>query len=81
MDLTMPVIDGLQATRMLKADPATAAIPIIALTARASSEDRAAAKAAGCDAFLAKPVEPRHVAAEVRRILENGDGPRAGMGP
>jgi len=69
MDLTMPVIDGLEATRMLKADPATAAIPIIALTAHAMQEDEAAAEAAGCIAFLAKPAEPRVVAAEVKRVL------------
>ncbi|HLM68019.1 MAG TPA: response regulator [Longimicrobium sp.] len=69
MDLTMPLIDGLEATRMLKADPATAAIPIIALTAHAEREDRAAAEEAGCVSFLAKPVEPNRVAVEVRRIL------------
>jgi two-component system cell cycle response regulator DivK len=69
MDLTMPVIDGLEATRMLKADPATAAIPIIALTAHAMQEDQAAAAEAGCVAFLAKPAEPRAVAAEVERVL------------
>jgi two-component system cell cycle response regulator DivK len=69
MDLTMPLVDGLEATRMLKADPATAAIPIIALTAHAEIEDRAAAEAAGCVSFLAKPVTPGHVAVEVRRVL------------
>jgi two-component system, cell cycle response regulator DivK len=69
MDLTMPVIDGLEATRRLKADPATAAIPMIALTAHAMREDRAAAAEAGCVAFLAKPAEPRAVAAEVGRVL------------
>lgn len=69
MDLTMPVIDGLEATRMLKADPATAAIPIIALTAHATPEDETAAHEAGCVSFLSKPVEPRKVAAEVRRVL------------
>lgn len=69
MDLTMPVIDGLEATRMLKADPATAAIPIIALTAHAEAEDREAAVAAGCASFLAKPVAPTRVAIEVSRIL------------
>jgi CheY-like chemotaxis protein len=69
MDLTMPVIDGLEATRMLKADPATAVIPIIALTAHAMQEDQAAATAAGCIAFLAKPAAPADVAAEVGRVL------------
>jgi len=69
MDLTMPLIDGLAATRLLKEDPATAAIPVIALTAHATDEDRTAAVAAGCDAFLSKPVEPARVAEEVRRVL------------
>ncbi|HEX8696380.1 MAG TPA: response regulator [Longimicrobium sp.] len=69
MDLTMPVVDGLEATRMLKADPATSTIPIVALTAHAMLEDRAAAEAAGCVSFLSKPVEPGKVAAEVRRVL------------
>lgn len=69
MDLTIPVIDGLQATRMLKADPATSGIPIIALTAHVAHEDRTAAKEAGCISFLSKPVEPRRMAVEVLRIL------------
>jgi two-component system, cell cycle response regulator DivK len=69
MDLTMPLLDGLAATRILKADPATANIPIIALTAHAMEEDLAAAEAAGCIAFLAKPVAPVLVAEEVQRVL------------
>jgi CheY-like chemotaxis protein len=69
MDLTMPLIDGLAATRLLKEDPATASIPVIALTAHATEDDRTAAVAAGCDSFLSKPVEPARVAAEVRRVL------------
>lgn len=69
MDLTMPVIDGLEATRMLKADPTTSRIPIIALTAHGEPGDREAAEQAGCVSFLAKPVAPNHVAVEVRRIL------------
>ena len=72
MDLTMPGMDGLEATRLIKADPSTAAIPVVALTASTRCEDVAAAQAAGCDGFLAKPVEPRRVADEVRRILTNG---------
>jgi two-component system cell cycle response regulator DivK len=73
MDLTMPVLDGLEAVRMLKADPATAAIPIIALTAHATPRDEAAAQEAGCVSFLSKPVEPRKVAAEVHRVLAARD--------
>src|SRR5206468_3937931 len=48
MDITMPVLDGLQATRLLKADPATAGIPVVALTAHTQDEDIAAAAEAGC---------------------------------
>ena len=77
MDLTMPVVDGIEATRMLKADPATAAIPIVALTACTQPSDVMAAEEAGCAAFLTKPVEPQRVAAEVRRILAGGAGDRA----
>jgi CheY-like chemotaxis protein len=77
MDLTMPVMDGLEATRRLKADPATAAIPVVALTACSQREDMDAAEEAGCEGFLVKPAEPRRVAAEVRRILAGGGAPSA----
>jgi CheY-like chemotaxis protein len=69
MDISIPIIDGLLATRILKADPATASIPIVALTAHALADDRARAAEAGCDAYIAKPAEPRHVAAEVARLV------------
>ena len=57
MDMSLPVMDGLEATRRIKADPATKAIPIIALTANAMVEDRDRAMAAGCDDFDTKPVD------------------------
>jgi CheY-like chemotaxis protein len=57
MDLTLPDIDGEEATRRIKADPATKGIPIIALTANAMSADREKAIAAGCDDFDTKPVD------------------------
>ena len=57
MDMGLPVMDGWEATRRIKADPATQAIPIIALTAHAMAEDRDKALAAGCDDFDTKPVE------------------------
>ena len=70
MDISIPRIDGWEATRILKADPATARIPVIALTAHALPEDRDRATAVGCDGYLAKPIEPRRVLEEVQRALE-----------
>jgi len=69
MDISIPKIDGWEATRRLKADQATRDIPIIALTAHALEEDRERALAAGCDGYLAKPVEPRRVVEEVQRFV------------
>jgi len=69
MDISIPKIDGWEATRRLKADQATRDIPIIALTAHALEEDRERAIAAGCDGYLAKPVEPRRVVEEVQRFV------------
>lgn len=69
MDISIPLLDGYEVTRRLKADPATAHIPIVALTAHAMPEDRARAAEAGCDTYLAKPVEPKRVAEEVTRLL------------
>ena len=57
MDMSLPEIDGWEATRLLKADPATNAIPIIALTAHAMAADRDQAVAAGCDDYDTKPIE------------------------
>lgn len=69
MDISIPVIDGYEATRRLKADPETAKIPVMALTAHAMAEDRIRAAEAGCDAYLSKPAEPKEVVAEVWRLL------------
>ena len=69
MDVSMPLIDGWQATRTLKQDPATCPIPIIALTAHSRTEDRKLAGEVGFDGYLAKPAEPRIVLEEVHRFL------------
>jgi CheY-like chemotaxis protein len=69
MDVSIPLIDGWEATRRLKADPDTADIPIIALTAHALESDRERATAVGCDGYLAKPAEPRLVLATVQARL------------
>ncbi|HEX7119616.1 MAG TPA: response regulator [Longimicrobiales bacterium] len=69
MDISIPIIDGWTATETLKRDPATAHIPIIALTAHALAADREKAHAIGCAGYLAKPCEPRKVVAEVERVI------------
>jgi two-component system, cell cycle response regulator DivK len=73
MDVSIPVIDGWEATRQLKADPSTAHIPIIALTAHALASDRQKAIDVGCDDYIAKPAEPRVVLAAVQRHLRNAE--------
>ena len=69
MDISIPKMDGWEATQRLKADAETRDIPIVALTAHALEEDRQKAVQAGCDGYLAKPVEPRRVVQEVERFL------------
>ncbi|MFS8636906.1 MAG: response regulator [Gemmatimonadota bacterium] len=69
MDISIPIIDGWTATEMLKKDPETAHIPIIALTAHALAADREKAPALGCAGYLSKPCEPRTVIAEVERVI------------
>lgn len=69
MDVVMPVMDGLEATRRLKGDPATKEIPVVVLTALARPSDREEAERAGGDAFLSKPCLPKAVLAEVNRLL------------
>ena len=69
MDLQLPVLDGLEATRRIKSDPATSHIPVIAVTSYAMSGDNQNAFAAGCDAYFAKPVSPRALLAKIREYL------------
>lgn len=73
MDMSLPVLDGWEATRRLKADPATAGIPVIALTAHAMSEDRDRALAAGCDDYDTKPIDLERLLAKMNGLLE-GNG-------
>lgn len=72
MDLDLPVVDGWEAIRQLKADPATRNIPIIALTAHAMAGDREKALAAGSDDFDTKPVELDRLLAKIRSALAKG---------
>lgn len=69
MDISMPVMDGLTATRHIKADGALSSIPVIALTAHAMASDEAMARDAGCDGYISKPVMPKDVRAEVERWI------------
>jgi len=69
MDMSLPVIDGWEATRRLKADPATAAVPIIALTAHAMDSDREQAMAAGCDDYDSKPVDLPRLLGKIENLL------------
>ncbi len=78
MDLSLPGIDGWEAVRRLKADPRTQGIRVVALTCHALAGVRESALDAGCDAFLAKPCLPQDVVAEVRRILDLEQDPKAG---
>ena len=70
MDMSLPVMDGWTATRTLKGDPATSAVPIIALTAHAMSGDEAKAREAGCDEFDTKPVELKRLLSKMEALLE-----------
>jgi two-component system cell cycle response regulator DivK len=69
MDMSLPNLDGWEASRQLKADPATVGIPIIALTAHAMAEDREKALAAGCDEFETKPVDLASLLAKMETLL------------
>jgi CheY-like chemotaxis protein len=80
MDLGLPVIDGHEAIRLLRATPSTRDIPVIALTAHALDADREQAREAGCDAFETKPVVLSRLVARIEALLGPGR-PQAGPPP
>jgi len=69
MDIQLPIMDGYEATRRIKSDPATKSIPIIVVTSYALSGDEGKAREAGCDAYVTKPYSPRQLLAKVREFL------------
>jgi two-component system, cell cycle response regulator DivK len=69
MDIQLPVMDGYEATRRIKSNAELKSIPVIAVTSYALSGDEAKARAAGCDAYVAKPFSPRQLLAKVREYL------------
>lgn len=81
MDLSLPVMDGWEATRRLKSDPRTASIPVVALTGHALAGISEGAKKAGCDAFVTKPCLPEDLVKEIRRVLGRARDGRPASGP
>jgi len=69
MDLSLPVMDGWEATRQIKADPATQGIPVIALTAHAMAGDEQKAREAGCDDYDTKPVDLKRLLGKIENLL------------
>ncbi len=78
MDMSLPGLDGWEATRQLKAEPGTRGIPVIALTAHAMTGDRQKALSAGCDDFDTKPVELPRLLTKIQALLQR---PRPAPGP
>jgi two-component system cell cycle response regulator DivK len=72
MDIQLPVLDGYEATRRIKAQTGLRAIPIIAVTSYALSGDETKARAAGCDSYITKPFSPKALLAMIRGYLTNG---------
>lgn len=79
MDIQLPGMDGLAATAILKQDASTAAIPVVALTAMAMKEDREKTTAAGCDAYIAKPLSYHELYAVIDSLLPKVTPPATGF--
>ncbi len=69
MDIQLPLLDGYEATRRIKADPDLKSIPVIVVTSYALSGDEVKARAAGCDAYVTKPYSPRQLLAKIKEFL------------
>ncbi|WP_137392414.1 response regulator [Rhodoligotrophos defluvii] len=76
MDMSLPVVDGWEATRRIKADPRTSAIPVIALTAHAMASDEQRAREVGCDDYDTKPIELPRLLEKIQRLLPAAPGLR-----
>lgn len=74
MDMSLPIMDGWEATRQVKADPRTSATPVIALTAHAMAGDREKAVAAGCDDYDTKPVDLPRLLGKIEALLAKQEG-------
>jgi two-component system, cell cycle response regulator DivK len=77
MDLSLPGVDGWEATRRLKSRPETRAIPVIALTAHAMQGDEERARACGCDDYLTKPIDEDQLYGKLARLLDAGGSSQA----
>src|SRR5215210_4554333 len=73
MDIQLPILDGIQATRRIRTDPAMRSIPIIAVTSYALGGDEAKARQAGCNDYVTKPYSPRQLLAKIREYLADAD--------
>ena len=74
MDMSLPVLNGWEATRQIKSNPKTQAIPVIALTAHAMTSDREQALAAGCEDYDTKPIELRRLVEKIETLLSHPRG-------
>jgi two-component system cell cycle response regulator DivK len=81
MDIQLPGMDGLAATMLLKGDPVTAGIPVLALTAMAMKEDREKTRLAGCDAYIAKPLRYLELYEKINTLLAHRKRRTAAEGP